>query len=181
MNQDFKLSKIKLIVGLGNVGLEYYKTRHNAGFLFLNTLVDSSKFNNERKFKAEIYKSTNMILAKPTTMMNESGFSVQSIINFYKIKSEEIFLIYDDLDIDLGKYKIQFNKSPKGHNGVLSVENKIGTTHFWRLRIGVDGRSKELRKKFSGKDYVLSRFSEDEMVTLNSTFDTIVQELEKTL
>lgn len=174
MDSTFDISKFKLIVGLGNIGKEYEKTRHNAGFMFLDELVGKENFKEEPKFKAELFKSAEgQIFAKPTTLMNMSGDSVRSIKDFYKINDSEIIIIYDDLDLELGKFKVQFAKSPKAHNGVLSVENKLGTTHFWRIRIGIDNRSSELRHKIEGFDYVLGRFLEEELVLLNETFDKI--------
>lgn len=166
----FDINSIKLIVGLGNPGKEYVKTRHNAGFIFLDLL--SNEFLTETKFKAEIANVTinkKILLAKPTTYMNASGESVVAICNFYKLLPKEILVVHDDLDVKLGEYKLQFNKGPKVHNGILSIENLLATTEFWRLRVGIDNRTEELRKLISGSDYVLGRFSPEELDALDKT------------
>jgi PTH1 family peptidyl-tRNA hydrolase len=182
MEETFDISKFKLIVGLGNPEKEYDETRHNAGFMFLDDLVGKDNFQLEKKFKAEIYKTEEgQIFVKPTTFMNLSGDSVRTIKDFYKILTSEILVIYDDLDLRLGNYKIQFAKTPKSHNGIISVENKLGTTHFWRIRIGVDNRTEELRKKIAGFDYVLGRFSEEELILLQETFDKIKDNLKESI
>lgn len=196
IQHEFNPQNIKLIVGLGNVGKNYVRTRHNAGFLFLDSLT-SNEFREEPKFKAlisevrgqrlEVKEQTSeksiptsgfqlpisVLLAKPVTMMNLSGDSVQLISNFYKIKPEEILVAHDDLDIQFGKYKIQFDKGPRIHNGVNDIENRLGTTKFWRLRIGIENRESENEYKIAGRDFVLGKFTQDELQVLNSTFQEI--------
>jgi len=177
-NQEtFNIQNIKLIVGLGNPGKEYIKTRHNAGFIFLDKL--SSNFLVEQKFKSEfctaILKDKKLILAKPQTYMNSSGEAVLAIMQFYKLEPSELLVAHDDLDIKLGDYKLQFNKGPKVHNGILSIENLLSTSAFWRLRIGIDNRSEELKKNISGSDYVLGRFNEEELNILDKTLSTIAE------
>lgn len=171
----FKISEIKLIVGLGNPGKEYAKTRHNAGFMLFDQFnVD---FLLENKFKAEVsqFKTERQkfLLAKPNTFMNSSGESVVAICNFYKILPSEVLVIHDDLDIKLGEYKLQFCKGPKVHNGILSIENSLSTEEFWRLRVGIDNRSPELKKHMTGSDYVLGRFTDEELVTIEDLFKQI--------
>lgn len=166
-------STYKLIVGLGNTGLEYSKTRHNAGFLFLDELA-TQDFLETKKFKSEISKKDGVILAKPTTYMNNSGEAVQTIKQFYKLDNSDILVVYDDLDIEGGKYKLQ-QKGPHVHNGVNSVYKHIGEG-FWHLRIGIDFRNIEERKLIAGRDYVLGKFSEKENATISQTFDNILFE-----
>jgi len=175
-NQEtFNIQNIKLIVGLGNPGKEYTKTRHNAGFLFLDYLCES--FLTENKFKSEVssinINSKKILTTKPLTYMNSSGEAVLAISQFYKINPEEILVVHDDLDIKLGEYKLQFNKGPKVHNGILSIENMLSSSEFWRLRIGIDNRDGELRKNISGSDYVLGRFTQEELDVLAQTFKAI--------
>lgn len=176
-NQEkvFNINDIKLIVGLGNPGKDYFKTRHNAGFLFLDSW--NTQFLNETKFKSEIstvvIDNNKLLLAKPNTYMNSSGDAVVAIARFYKINPSQILIAHDDLDIKLGEYKLQFNKGPKVHNGILSVENKLSTTEFWRLRIGIDNRTDELRQNINGADYVLGRFAEDELNKLSELFSEL--------
>lgn len=169
------MEQIRLIIGLGNPGLEYSKTRHNVGFMFLDFLAGD--FLEEKKFKALISKYNNILLAKPLTYMNSSGDSVNAIANFYKIPSSQILIIHDDLDIRLGEYKLQFNKGPKVHNGILSIEQKLASTEFWRLRVGIDSRNEEQKKYMSGSDYVLGRFVEQENNLIESVFTEIKEAL----
>src|SRR5687767_2280662 len=133
---------MKLIVGLGNPGEKYKKTRHNAGFMVMDRLAKrfEGEFSENSRWKAEIVRSGEVILAKPLTFMNDSGETVGKISGFFKIASEDIFVIHDDLDIVLSDYKIQKGTGPKIHNGVISVEEHLGNKEFWRVRVGVDGR-----------------------------------------
>lgn len=157
----------KLIVGLGNPGERYKNNRHNIGFVVLDRLKD--KLNEEK----ELY------FLKPDTFMNKSGLAVAKIKNFYKINEEDVYVIHDDLDIRLGEYKIQLGVGPKVHNGVDSVEKELGTSNFWRVRIGVDNRDQEHR--IPGEDYVLKDFSREEREVLAEVIDKITDELCKTL
>lgn len=181
IQHEFNPQNIKLIVGLGNVGKNYVRTRHNAGFLFLDFIADK-EFNEEPKFKALMsfasHPTSNILLSKPTTMMNLSGNSVQLISSFYKIKPEEILVAHDDLDIQFGKYKIQFDKGPRIHNGVNDIESRLGTTKFWRLRIGIENRESENEYKIAGRDYVLGKFTTSELEILASTFSEISNNLQ---
>lgn len=176
MQPEFELSQIKLIVGLGNPGLEYAKTRHNVGFMFLDSL--NLNFSEEKKVRAEVAQigvgEDRIFIIKPLTFMNNSGESVHLMKSFYKLSPQQILVIHDDLDIELGQYKLQFNKGPKVHNGILSIENHLSTAEFWRLRIGIDNRDSVLRANISGSDYVLGRFTTEELETLNRTFTEIV-------
>lgn len=165
--------KYRLIVGLGNPGLEYSRTRHNAGFMFLDEIA-RQEFLEDKKFKAEIAKQGSKYLAKPTTYMNKSGEAVQLIKNFYKLENSEILVVYDDLDIEGGKYKIQ-QKGPHVHNGVNSVYQHIGDG-FNHLRIGIDFRTPEIRKNIKGVDYVLGKFTDQEYNTIEQTFKNILEE-----
>jgi peptidyl-tRNA hydrolase, PTH1 family len=175
---QFKLSKIKLVAGLGNIGREYIGSRHNIGFEFVETLAGSNRFNEEKKLKALLFpveiNHNKIILAKPTTMMNASGETVNLIMNYFKFSPEEILIVHDDLDLSLGNYKIQFDKGPKVHNGILSIENRLGTSKFWRLRIGIDNRTLDEKKFMSGADYVLGRLRNDEIVIIAELVHDII-------
>jgi len=173
MNKDFldflKTENKLFFIGLGNIGDRYHETRHNAGFIFIDELISKydikiseekdlfSKFGKHKDSKNEKY------FAKPLTYMNDSGKAVQKIINYYKLDTSNLILIHDDLDIELGKYKIQFGKGPRVHNGVDSVEKYLGTPDFWRIRIGIENRTPELRNKISGKDFVLMKLKLEEL------------------
>lgn len=154
-------SKIWLVVGLGNPGREYANTRHNIGFVLTDKLAADFKLN--KKFQAEVAEiktaGQKTILAKPQTFMNESGQAVQAIMNFYKIKPEHLIVAHDDLDIPLGQFKIQKNRSAAGHNGVQSIIDQLGTQGFIRLRLGI-GAKRPTRQ--DGASFVLAKFDKEE-------------------
>jgi PTH1 family peptidyl-tRNA hydrolase len=181
MDNQFNLEKIRLVIGLGNIGREYIGTRHNVGFDILERLATTSKFVEEKKLKSFIYQGKlidkGLIFSKPTTMMNGSGETAQLIASFFKIDPSEIIVVHDDLDLSTGSYKLQFGKGPKVHNGILSIENRLGTSGFWRLRIGVDSRDLQTRRVMSGADYVLGRFKVDEVKLINDVYEKIVRDL----
>jgi PTH1 family peptidyl-tRNA hydrolase len=174
-----------LIIGLGNPGKEYEKTRHNAGFIFLNEMSNAnnfSPFSFDKKFNAEISEgflnTEKYILAKPQTFMNNSGNSVRALINFYKLEPDDIIVAADDLDIEIGNYKISRNTKAAGHNGIQSIIDNISTQNFTRIRIGIEtagGRKK--RGEISGHDFVLQNFSNAEFTTLTKTINKILQDI----
>jgi PTH1 family peptidyl-tRNA hydrolase len=115
------------------------------------------------------------VLVKPQTFMNQSGKAVKKLIDQYKIESSDLWVIHDDLDIALGDYKIQKGKGPKLHKGIESIEEKIGKTDFWRVRIGIENRSAE--NKISGETYVLQDFTEKEIEVIIPTIAKISKEI----
>ncbi len=131
-----------LIVGLGNPEEEYSNTRHNMGFDTINKLANEYNIKiNKNKFKglcgSGIIENEKVILLKPQTYMNLSGESIKEAMTFYKIKSENIIVIYDDIDIEPGIIKIRKKGGPGGHNGMKSVISEIDTQNFPRIRIGI--------------------------------------------
>jgi peptidyl-tRNA hydrolase, PTH1 family len=174
---------MKLIVGLGNPGKEYLNTRHNAGFLFLDYFLASKNkgnvnWNLDKIFNAEIIKSADLIALRPQNFMNNSGEIVKKYMSKNSIQIEELILVYDDLDIKLGSYKICKTKSPKKHNGVNSVIDALGSSEFTHVRVGVEAREGHL-KNIPGMEYVLMKFTNSEMELLNETYQNIVEELLK--
>jgi PTH1 family peptidyl-tRNA hydrolase len=152
---------MKLIIGLGNPGSKYEKTRHNIGFMCLdyynnNELKESFRF--ERKFNAEIIKKNNYILAKPQTFMNLSGNSVKNIVDYYDIAVGDILIIYDDFSLPLSKLRLREKGGSGGHNGIKSIIERLGTQEFKRVKIGIDNNP-----IIDPKDYVLSNFSKNEL------------------
>ena len=150
---------MKLIVGLGNPGREYEKTRHNIGFNVLDLLADKYNitFSENKKFNA-LEASFNLIgekviLVKPLTFMNLSGDSVIKYINYYDIDVNDLLVIHDDLDMELGKIRIVFDSSSGGHNGIKSIINNLNSKKFTRLKIGISHN-----KNIDTKDYVLGKF-----------------------
>lgn len=169
---------IKLIVGLGNVGEKYSRTRHNAGFLFVDYLVHiflkelGFDFDVEERDEYKLYnfRLLDLRILKPKQLMNNSGSSLYNYLKFHTYPLEEILVAHDDLDISLGNYKLQFQRSPQGHNGILSIEKSLAGKDFYRLRIGVEDR---LDKRIRGIDYVLMKFNDQEKETLESVFKSI--------
>jgi peptidyl-tRNA hydrolase, PTH1 family len=131
---------LKLIVGLGNPGAEYARTRHNAGFWFVEELARGASFKRESRQQCELAKvrvgEVELWLAKPTTYMNKSGAAVQSLAAFYRIAPAEILVVHDEIDLAPGDVRLKLGGGHGGHNGVRDVIATIGAD-FWRLRIGV--------------------------------------------
>jgi len=156
---------MKLIVGLGNPGKEYEKTRHNVGFLVLDEyLKENSWITKKDYFLCEkIINNEKIIFIKPQTYMNLSGKAVAQVVNFYKIPYENILVIHDDLDLKEGMYKLKFNSSSGGHNGIKSIIEYLNTNKFGRLKIGIGNN-----KKITTASYVLGELSNNEVETLKS-------------
>ena len=150
---------MRLIVGLGNPGRKYKNTRHNVGFMVIDAL--------------EAQKVDDVMLAKPQTFMNNSGLGVKKLMANSKWPMDDLYVVHDDLDIPLGKYKIQKGRGPKEHGGVTSVERELGRKDFWRIRIGVENRKDDI----AGDEYVLSDFSVEERQVINEVIESICQAL----
>lgn len=160
---------MKLVVGLGNPGNEYDKTRHNIGFMFLDKICGKDNFKLNNKFKAMEYGTNingeKVLFIKPLTFMNLSGESVRLYANFYKIQPEDILVIQDDLDMELGNYKLLFNHGDGGHNGIKNIILNLSSRSFLRLKIGISKVD-----KMDTKDYVLGKFNSDEIAKIDNTF-----------
>lgn len=158
---------MKMIVGLGNPGKEYENTRHNIGFMIVDSYIDNFKL--ENKFQAMVSKKNidgeDVLFVKPMTFMNLSGIAVSKIAHYYKIIPKDILVIQDDLDLPFGSYKIKVNSSSGGHNGIKSIISSLNTESFCRLKIGI---SQENRG--SVIDYVLGKFSKKELEELEKSY-----------
>lgn len=161
---------MKIIIGLGNPGEKYEKSRHNAGFIVIEQIknkLDFPDFKIEKKFEAEIsegnFNNEKIILAKPQTFMNLSGQAIKKIADFYKTPTNDIIIIQDDLDINIGCFKISTSSSSAGHNGIQSIFDIFKTQQIKRVRIGIEGAEKKLERKIAGKDFVLENFSDEEL------------------
>jgi peptidyl-tRNA hydrolase, PTH1 family len=155
--------KMKLIVGLGNPGKQYEKTRHNIGFEVIEELADKLSIPlNQSKFKGQygmgFHNGKKVILLKPLTYMNLSGESIRAIMDYYEINLEDLVIIYDDLDLPVGKIRLRQKGSAGGHNGIKSTVAHLGTQEFNRIRIGIDRPKNGMKVP----DYVLGRFHEEE-------------------
>ncbi len=160
---------MKLIVGLGNPGQSYLHTRHNIGFDTIDKFCESYnlKLLPSLKFKSLIstvsLNDEKIIIAKPQTFINLSGVAIKSIIMYYKIVPEDIIVIHDDLDIDVGKIKIKNNGSSAGHNGIKNIIQELNSQNFIRIRIGI-GKNKIDDEM---DNYVLAEFPDDEKILIN--------------
>lgn len=160
---------MKLIVGLGNPGKEYENTRHNIGFMALDNYLGKVDF--KEKDNYSIYEKNinneKVIFLKPLTFMNESGQAVKKIINYYKINIEDILVIYDEMDFEVGQYKIKKSGSSAGHNGIKSIINYLKTEDFKRIRIGIS------KPKGNSIDFVLGKFNASDLKIIKETLNTI--------
>ncbi len=178
---------MKLIIGLGNPGQKYQNTRHNLGFNFLDKLREKwslPEFKLEKKFAAEIIQcelaGQKIILAKPQNFMNLSGETVQKIITFYKLGTEDLLIIHDDIDILCGKYKLALDSSSAGHNGVQNIIDILGTKKFARLRIGIKNEIADKEKNQMGvSDFVLGKLETVELEKITLAENAILDEIEK--
>ena len=165
---------MKLVVGLGNPGKEYENTRHNVGFMIIdkylkekNLSADKTKF--DGKYIDILIGDEKVIFLKPQKYMNLSGEVVKKYIDYFKIDINDILIIHDDLDQELGKVKLKENSSSGGHNGIKDIEKKIGTKNYKRLKIGISNN-----KMIDTKDYVLGHFSKEEEKIINEIVDKSV-------
>ena len=168
---------MKLIVGLGNPGKEYENTRHNIGFMVLdnyakkhNMIIDKKKFNSF--YQKGIINTQEVILVKPATYMNLSGEAIIKFVNYFKININDILIVYDDLDLECGKFRLRSKGRSGGHNGIKSIIKYLGTDEFKRLKIGISND-----KLIDTKDYVLGKITSNQKEKLvdviNKTSDII--------
>ena len=165
---------MKLIVGLGNPGTEYQNTRHNAGFMTVDKIsrdisINPINWQKNSQSKSLVAKTADIILAKPQTYVNKSGFAVKAMADFYKLEPDDIWVIYDDIDLPPGKIRIRAGGSSGGHNGVESVIKSLKTDKFIRFRLGI-GRGKDSiagsfeneKRRHNVISFVLSKFKTHE-------------------
>lgn len=192
MLQKGNLQDIKLIVGLGNPGRVFRQTYHSVGFLALDYLAKNhpisnpstssglalskvewanSKFRISKQFK--YIKLNTVILIKPTTYMNKSGLAVAEALKRFNAKPKELLIIHDDSDVELGKYKLSFERGAAGHKGVESIIRYLGTKGFWRARIGIRKAGKPGR----AETFVLKRLPKREGRLLENIFQDITRRL----
>lgn len=153
---------MKLIVGLGNPGRQYLKTRHNVGFLTIEKLCEKLNVSLDKSKCKSIYgiyrfNGEKVIIAEPQTFMNNSGEAVVSLMKFYNIDIKDVIIVHDDLDLPVGKLRIRYQGSCGGQNGMRSIINLTGTSEINRIRIGISNN-----KNMDTADYVLGKFSSEE-------------------
>ncbi len=171
---------MKLVVGLGNPGSEYEHTRHNVGFRVVDKLASKHGWKwSERRSRAVLASGTlgleKVVLAKPLTFMNLSGQAVGELVRWYKIQPEDMLVVYDELDLPVGKVRLRARGSAAGHNGLRDIIHHLHTYDFPRLRIGI-GRSANSHIK--GKDHVLGVPNQDDRVLLEIGEDRAVEAVE---
>lgn len=174
---------MKLVVGLGNPGTTYAKTRHNAGFLFLDYFAKVQKLSWKKDFAGELASfilpnCEKVLLFKPLTYMNCSGEPLKKIMTFYKLSILDILVIHDDLDLPTGSVRFREKGSSGGHNGLNSIIRECGVELFARIKVGI-GRPPH--PGMAVADYVLQRFSTEELAVLEKCFATIEVQLVKWL
>ena len=149
-----------LVAGLGNIGSEYENTRHNVGFMLADLLLNDGGFSSVggSKFKGELFKKSSLLILKPSTFMNASGIAVKLVCDFYK--PDQIIIIHDDLDLNLGALKFKNGGSNAGHNGLKSIDTLIGT-NYDRVRIGISN------DKNNVISHVLGKFNDEELNLLS--------------
>ncbi|MBM5782619.1 MAG: aminoacyl-tRNA hydrolase [Pelagibacterales bacterium] len=171
-----------LLVGLGNIGKEYEITRHNFGFLLIDQIIADYGFSllSAKKFNSEVFSGEilgkKVIALKPKTFMNRSGIAVFEAANFYKIDVRNILVLHDEVDLELGKVKVKIGGGSAGHNGLKSIDSAIGKDYM-RLRLGV---GRPANKEYSTADYVLGKFSSDELAKIdkiNEKISDLIEEL----
>lgn len=158
---------MKLIVGLGNPGKEYENTRHNVGFMVVDNFLKSNNIYGEKRKFDGIYLKANInghevMFLKPQKYMNLSGEVVRKYVDFFKIDISDVLIINDDLDLELGSIKLKYKGSSGGHNGLKNIEFNLGTNEYKRFKVGISND-----KRMDTKDYVLGKFSDDEMKIVN--------------
>ena len=176
---------LKLLVGLGNPGLEYNKTRHNVGFMVIEEIAKQNNctFRESKKLYGKTCEVGTGInkkrLLMPNTYMNESGKSVRSAKDWFNFGNHQLIVLVDDMDLPLGKIRVRSKGSSGGHNGLKSIINHLGTNEFKRLKIGI-GSPSEIKQERKSKtvSHVLGRFSKEESVKVNFIIQEIISCIE---
>lgn len=175
------MDNLHIIVGLGNPGAEYARTRHNAGFLVVEELTRRWKleWQSERKFAALLarrpdFSGKNVVLCKPQSYMNNSGEAVAPLAAFYRVAPGQVMVVVDDADLPLGNLRLRPEGSPGGHHGLESVEQHLGTRQYPRLRVGI-GRQ-DAARQISG--YVLGKFAPEEQAVVARVISRAADQLE---
>ena len=181
-----------LIVGLGNPGKKYEKTRHNLGFRIVESLRQKFKsfsdWKKEKKFQAEISQgkldNEKIILAKPQTFMNSSGKSVKRLTDNLQLTTNNLLVIHDDIDLPLGKIRISIGRGPAGHRGVESIIRELKAKNFIRFRIGISHFAQNQKLKIKNQkldDFVLEKFNKEEEKIVKEVIKKTIEAIEMTL
>lgn len=167
---------VKMIVGLGNPGSKYEKTKHNIGFMAIDNIVKNLDvtFTDDKNFKAQIGSTfinhEKVYFVKPTTFMNNSGIAVKALLTYYNIDITDLIVIYDDLDMEVNKLRLRSKGSAGGHNGIKSIIAHIGTQEFNRIKVGI-GRP---LKGMTVINHVMGQFNTEDNIAISLTLDRVV-------
>ncbi len=167
---------VKMIVGLGNPGSKYEKTKHNIGFMAIDNIVKNLDvtFTDDKNFKAQIGSTfinhEKVYFVKPTTFMNNSGIAVKALLTYYNIDITDLIVIYDDLDMEVSKLRLRSKGSAGGHNGIKSIITHIGTQEFNRIKVGI-GRP---LKGMTVINHVMGQFNTEDNIAISLTLDRVV-------
>ncbi|MEG1705573.1 MAG: aminoacyl-tRNA hydrolase [Clostridia bacterium] len=176
---------MKIVVGLGNIGSDYERTRHNLGFMFLDYISDKYNFKIEKEkldsyIGEYIYNNDKVIFVKPKTFMNLSGIAALKVKNWYKVEDKDILIVYDDIDIPFEEIRYKLNGSGGSHNGMKNIVECLNSENCSRIRIGIGGLKHE---KQSLSDFVLFKFTNEEQSKLSDIFkkteDKLIEFLDK--
>lgn len=166
---------VKMIVGLGNPGSKYNDTKHNIGFMAVDRIVKNLdvNFTEDKNFKAEIgsdfINGEKIYFIKPTTFMNNSGIAVKALLTYYNISIKDMIIIYDDLDMEVGKIRFRQKGSAGGHNGIKSIIAHLGTQEFDRIKVGI-GRP---NGRMTVINHVLGKFDKNDEIMILNTLDKV--------
>jgi PTH1 family peptidyl-tRNA hydrolase len=177
-----EITPVRLIVGLGNPGSEYERTRHNAGCWALDEIarvIGATGFSADKKMKADVASANvdgrKVWLIKPQTYMNCSGQSVGPFARFHNIQPAEVLVLHDELDLLPGYLRVKLGGSSGGHNGLKDIQSALGTTDYWRLRIGI-GHPRSLQLNQGVADFVLHRPRQEEQIDIDRAIDRVAAE-----
>ncbi|CAJ2234116.1 aminoacyl-tRNA hydrolase [Fructilactobacillus sanfranciscensis] len=170
---------MKMIVGLGNIGNEYAGTRHNTGFMAVEKFaaehdIEINKQKMDTMFGTGMVDGEKVMVVEPTTYMNESGRAVHPLMQFYKLDLDDVVIVYDDMDLHVGRIRLRNHGSAGGHNGIKSLIAHLGTDQFNRIKIGTDHP-----KRQSVVDYVLGKFTLEQQGPLSEALDKTVKALDE--
>lgn len=173
---------MKLIIGLGNPGKRYQDTRHNVGWIIVDALAEKlggGEWTTASDFESMLLEtrsgSEKVLLAKPTTFMNNSGRAVQALLSYYKLDPTDLIVVHDELDLPLGTVRTRLGGTSAGHNGVGSLIHHLGTDQFWRVRVGIETDHPQRINDPAG--FVLAAFSPDEQALLDRVVDETASNL----
>jgi PTH1 family peptidyl-tRNA hydrolase len=175
---------MKIVAGLGNPGPQYETTRHNAGFLAIDRLVEEWRAEGPDKgYEGELYEATvgseKVLLVKPQTFMNLSGKCIAPLMRFYKLKPEDLIVIHDEVDLKPPSIRIKTGGGSAGNNGIRSIDAALGTPEYHRVRIGVGKPSPLAQGPRNTADHVLQQFSDEELEALSNTLERVQKAVER--